>query len=180
MSLWDKTSKLPQYLSRADKRNVIATNQGFVRRVKSGTRSKDELLVAIHGLANSTNFGTPKVTDVWHMASTVSTNTTVNTYISFSEPLAWSAGRIKVTVANTAGGNNIIARSVDTTVRGSNNTLMIRWKPAVAGTYKIQAQTVANATATAITLKSTNTGAENASLVVSGTVSNTSGTVIVS
>ena len=179
MSIWNKTTNLPQNLSRPDKRNVIVTNEGFIRRIKSGTRSKDELLVPINGLANSTNFGTPKPTDMWHSASSVVVNTYVNTYISYSEPLNWVAGKVKMTVANTAGGNNMVARSANTFVHGSNNTVMFRWRPTVAGTYKVQAQTVANSTATAVNLKSTNSGGEAASLVITGLTSNTTGTISV-
>jgi len=179
MALWNKTTFLPKNLKGKEKRNVIVTNKGFVRRIKSGTRSKDEILIPLAQLSNTSNFNTAKVTDMWHSTRSTVNGSFVNTYISFSEPMKWAAGNVKITVANTAGGNNMIARSTATTVRGANNTLMVRWKAAGVGTFKIQSQTVANSTATAISLKSTNTGARNVVLVINGPISNNAGSVTV-
>lgn len=179
MALWNRTTNMPKNLKGKEKRNVIITAKGFVRRIKSGTRSKDEILVPLNNLSNTTSFNTPKMTDMWHSRTTVAAGAFVNTYISYSEPIKWAAGNVKITVANTAAGNNMIARSTATTIRGSNNTIMVRWLAPSAGTYKIQSQTIANSTATAINLKSTNTGARNAVLVINGPISNTAGTVTV-
>ena len=48
-----------------------------------------------------------------------------------------------------------------------------------AGSYKIQAQSVINATAAAANLVSLNAGSESANLVITGAVSNTVGTIVI-
>jgi hypothetical protein len=266
MTLWNKTATLPKYLTRADKRNVVVTKIGFVRRfvrtnVFNNTSIKDETLEAIGGLANSSNFGSPKITDVWHTvsasplaavrtlvekrtltsgtvaktggvsntlvngtgtafttqlpagtrfkinqtyhtvvsvanttrmtitpATTATANVavridtpTVNTYISFSEPVSQSglAGKTKMNIANTVSGNTMVARTANVSVFSTHH-LLYRWRPITLGTYKVQAQTIANSTATAANTRSTNGGTEAVSLVISAAVSNTNGTFVYS
>ena len=93
------------------------------------------------------------------------------TVASFAEP-----GGTKLLLANVAGGNTM--RSVagttrsNTSIINANNTLVFRFKPGVAGFYKVEAQTLANASATAISLKSYNTNA-SANLVLTGAAANT-------
>jgi hypothetical protein len=186
MSLYNKSTNLPKYLSAAEKRNVVVTDAGFVRRTaytdqNGHARVKDEILATISGLANTTNWGTAGITDLWHSVSTIAHSTVaVNTWVSFSEPISSSglSGKLKLTVANTAGGNNMVAYS-DGIVYGGNK-LVFRWKPGVAGTYKVQAQTAANASATSANVRSTNSGTEVVGKVVSGVSSNTAGSVTVS
>jgi hypothetical protein len=170
MSLWDKNSKKPVNYPRQYKRNIVATDIGFVRRVTKGSRVIDELLVPIPGLANSSNFGSPNIDDVWHSSVSAATNSVVNTWISFDEPVT-SLTKLKINVANTAGGAAMTATAANT-VYGTNK-ILFQWTPTVAGTYKIQAQTVANGSSLAVNVKSRNAGTENASLVISGPVSNT-------
>ncbi len=182
MALWDKTSTLPKSLNREQKRNVVATEQGFVRKhaytdADGSKRNREEVLVALQGVANSSNFGLPSVTDVWHSVDTAVINTPITTYVSYDEPL-FVSGAAKVNVANTVGGSAKVAVAPATMIN-ANNTLSFVWTPTVAGTYKVQAQTIANNSATAINLRSTNTGNEAATLVISGTASNTAGLVIV-
>lgn len=188
MTLWNKTGKLPQDLNRAEKRNVVATAEGYVRRqvktdVNNNVRIIDQVLVAIGGLANSSNMGSPSITDVWHVPATIAAGNaaSVVTYVSFDEPVKFdgASGTIAMTIANTAGGATVTAVS-NTSVAGSNNTIAFTWIAETAGTYKVQAQTLANSSSTAVALKSLNAGNEAASLVVSGTVSNTSGDFIAS
>ena len=195
MSLWDKTSKVPSNLTRAEKRNVIVTDVGFVRRdkyvdVHGNLRRKDVLLVPIGGLANSTNFGMPTVTDMYFGTNPNTTVTTgvvnqpVSVTVVYDEHVFHSgvAGSLKMTVANTVGGASTytaVHTANATSVNGADNQLTFTFTPSVAGTYKIQAQTIANSTATAANLVSRSTGNEVASLVVSPTVSNTCGLIVV-
>lgn len=174
MSLWNKTSKFPSNYPRQYKRNLVVTDYGFVRRITKGSRNIDEMLIPIPGLANSTNFGSPTIMDVWHNATSSATNVVVNTWVSFDEPVI-STRALKLSVANTAGGAAYTATAANT-VYGTNK-ILFQWTPTVPGTYKIQAQTISNATSLAVNVKSRNTGNENASLVISGAVSNT-GSVI--
>jgi len=175
MTLWNKTNTPPSWFNRKTKRNLILTSIGWVRRQVKGSRRINEIIVPFNNSAN--NAGRPVITDLWHSVSTLSVNTTVNTWMSFSQPIS-STSALKITVANTAGGNTIVARA-NTSVYGTNK-LLFRWKPAVTGTYKVQAQTIANATATASNVRSTNTGNTVCLRVITGTVSNTGGSLIVS
>lgn len=94
MPIWNKTGTKPQDLKdRAEKRNVIATDIGWVRRINftdvhSNARTKEELLVAISGLANSTNMGFPDVDDVFFQNGPF-TGEDVLVGVAFNEPVAF-------------------------------------------------------------------------------------------
>jgi hypothetical protein len=105
-----------------------------------------------------------------------------------NEPVKHSgaAGSLQITVANTAGGNNALVATAsavnsNTGITNANNTLVFTLPVTAgdAGSYKIQAQSVINATATAANLVSLNTGSESANLVITGAVSNTVGTIVI-
>src|SRR5690606_36800403 len=119
MPIWDKTTNQPKHLNRAEKRNVIATDVGWVRRkvktdVEGNVRVQDEVLVAISGLANSTNMGAPDIIDIWHSTTEITANTEyVDTYVAFNEPVR-STTALKIAVANTAGGAAVNAISNST------------------------------------------------------------------
>lgn len=189
MSSWDKTSKLPSHLPRAEKRSVIATDRGFVRRQKytdvhSNVRIKDELLVPIDGLANSSNFGAPNISDVWFSSDTATANTEVTVNVTFDEPVNHSglSGSIKMAIANTAAGASglvAIHTSNATSITGSSNQLSFSFVPTVVGSYSVSAQTLANVSATAINLRSLNTGTEAATLTVNTAIAATVGTLTV-
>jgi hypothetical protein len=102
--------------------------------------------------------------------------------VSFIGATLVPSGTIKLLLSNTAGGNSM--RMVSNNVSGTglinaNNTVVFKFVPAVAGTYKIAAQTMANSSATALVFKSRNTGAASANLVLTGAVSNVAGTFTV-
>lgn len=182
MALWDKTGSLPKNLNREQKRNVVATDVGFVRKISytaadGSARKQNEMLVPVRGVANSTNFGAPTIVDVWHSVDTAVINTPIQTFVSYDEPLTIGGG-VKLNVANTAGGSAKVATSPATLIN-AENTLAFTWTPTVAGLYKVQAQTMANSSATAINLLSSNAGTEVAPLIITGPVSNTAGMVIV-
>ena len=192
------------------KRNVVATNQGWVRRRninKDGANSqRDEILVAANpgisndGYANVAYLGFPEITQIY--LSTNSTggnalvrNGTANLYVVFNEPVRHKGGTgfIRLTLSNTAGGNNLIATAnakastSSTDIINANNTLVFRFKPAVAGTYKVGAQTLAfgnsagstGFTANLVSLNISTNGAEAANSVIAGSVSNNFGTFTV-
>lgn len=176
MSLWDKSGQPPKWLNRAEKRNLVLTSIGWVRKLVRGTRTRSEIYVPLNNAANAA--GRPVITDVWHSGATFSAggSPVVNTWISFSQPIS-STSALKITVANTAGGA-VKTANANTTVYGSNK-LLFRWTANAAGTYKVQAQTIANGSATAANIRSTNAGNTVSLRVISGTVSNTSGTITV-
>lgn len=181
MPIWNKTNKKPTSFTRQQRRNIMATDQGWVSRRRyvdqhGRTRTKEVMLVPINGLANSTFMGSPDIDDLWFSRTAVTTGTVVNTWISFNEPIT-STSPMRLTVANTAGGA-VRTATANTTVYGTNK-LLFRWTPTVAGTYKVQAQNIVNSTLTATNIRSANSGTEPVSLVISGPVSNTGGLVIV-
>jgi hypothetical protein len=181
----------------ASKRNVIATNKGWIRRQIKRTdgnapRLVDEVLVAAHpgsgdagGYANS-YLGFPDIAQIYTDATSYSFGDTTYVYVVFNEPI-WHrapAGNLRITIANTAGGNSnfkAVATAVNsnTGIVNANNTLVFSFASTTAGdvgTYKINAQSIINATSTVANLVSLNTGNEAANLVITGAVSNTLGT----
>jgi hypothetical protein len=184
----------------ASKRNVIATEKGWVRRQIKRTdgnppRIIDEVLVAAHpgggtgavasGYANSSHLGFPDIAQVYTSASSFSkaVSNTISIYVVFNEPIAHggSAGDLKLPVANTAGGNNALvavatAVNSNTGIVNANNTLVFEFTTISdddVGTYSVGAGAITNATATAVDVYSLNTGGESANLVITGAVSNT-------
>ncbi len=192
------------------KRNVIATNQGWVRRRninKDGANSqRDEILVAANpgisndGYANVAYLGFPEITHMYISSNSTGGNAlvrsgTANLYIVFNEPVHHKGGEngfIRLRIANTAGGNTVIATAnakastSATDIINANNTLVFRFKPGTAGTYKINANTLSFGdaaggayTSNLVSLNITTVGSESANLVISGSVSNNFGTFTV-
>jgi hypothetical protein len=190
------------------KRNVIATNIGWVRRQNKTTdgnaRTIDEPLVPAvpgsgngnsTGYANSTYLGFPDVAQFYLANSTVdyftssqlsaiTSNTTTKVHVVFNEPIAHgaSAGSVKVLLeavsgkATNAGYTaNGTATATNSDIINANNTLVFTFTDLIDGVYKIPAQTLVNATATALDIYSLNVGGESANLVITGAVSNTLG-----
>jgi hypothetical protein len=187
----------------SSKRNVIATEKGWIRRTHKNTdgnqRQIDEVLVAAHpGSAGATGgysgiayLGFPDIAQVYLDSTSISAaygGGNVSVYVVMNEPVKHSgaAGSLQITVANTAGGNSSLVATAtavnsNTGITNANNTLVFTLPVTAgdAGSYKIQAQSVINATATAANLVSLNTGSESANLVITGAVSNTVGTIVI-
>ena len=187
----------------SSKRNVIATEKGWIRRTHKNTdgnqRQIDEVLVAAHpGSAGATGgysgiayLGFPDIAQVYLNSTSISAayvGENVSVYVVMNEPVKHSgaAGSLQITVANTAGGNSSLVATAtavnsNTGITNANNTLVFTLPVTAgdAGSYKIQAQSVINATATAANLVSLNTGSESANLVITGAVSNTVGTIVI-
>lgn len=185
----------------AEKRNVIATSAGWVRRVyKTDThgnvRQQEQVLVSANpgsGLdyTSNTHLGNPDVVQMYVKLNAngyMSANATnANLYVVFNCPISWKASGnlVSITVANTISGNNAVARFANSSAQGritnANNTLIFRLPKlqgnissgtAATATYKINAQIIS---VTGNPLHnpddSTNPGAF-ANLVISGVVSN--------
>jgi hypothetical protein len=189
MSLWNKSGKKPSDLSLVDKRNVIATKDGWVRRlvytdVHGNKRQKDVTLVALGNLDKAVTMGNPDISQVYVANSTGGTSLKRNqlnhVYVVFTEAvsISTSPAPFRMTVANTAGGNNVIATSNTNklSIANANNTLDFRFKVATAGTYKIQAQNISNTAATKVYSISGTGISETVNANISATVSNTNGT----
>jgi hypothetical protein len=187
----------------SSKRNVIATDKGWIRRTHKNTdgnqRQIDEVLVAAHpGSAGATGgysgiayLGFPDIAQVYLNSTSISAaygGENVSVYVVMNEPVKHSgaAGSLQITVANTAGGNSSLVATAtavnsNTGITNANNTLVFTLPVTAgdAGSYKIQAQTVINATSAAANLVSLNAGSESANLVITGAVSNTVGTIVI-
>jgi hypothetical protein len=191
------------------KRNVIATREGWVRRTnvtKDGANSqRDEILVSANpgilsdGYANVAHLGFAEISQLYISSNStggraLQRNATANLYVVFNEPVRHRGGSgfIRLRLANTVGGNTLIAtanaRSTTsrTDIINANNTLVFRFVPAVAGTYKVNANTLAFAsasggafTANLISAVLSTNGGELANTVLTGSVSNNFGTFTV-
>ena len=196
-----------------NKRNVIVTDKGWVRRehrlmngggASSVTRQIDEILVAAGGKAgpagadatpSTGGMGFPDIGEVFIANSTVNDVTSIaalyggggsahQLVVVFNEPVkhAGNAGTMKLTFANTAGGNNAVIATAaignaNTHIKGANNQVVFTFTPTAgdAGTYKVPigATAIINATSLAANLVSLNAGFEAANDFITSAVSNT-------
>lgn len=140
------------------KRNVIATNKGWVRRThkknagSATTRQIDEILVAANpgtstGYAGAGYLGFPDIAQIYMQNSSSDSVTTIAALdgaggsehqicVVFNEPVKFNSSvKAKVVLANTAGGNNSIAAvttsavNSNTNIINANNTLVFRFTP---------------------------------------------------
>ncbi len=178
MPLWtaNTTVKFPTYLNRQEKRNVIMTDIGYVRRLNKGTRRIDELLVDITGLA--TKAGAPKIHDIHFSRVTANVSDPITVNVVFTHPVKFNAGSgdIKLTVTNEKVGATtpsvtatVVANASN--IRVANNTLAFTFTPTETGTFTVLGQTAANVNATAINFTSATSSNTAASLVISPSVS---------
>jgi len=182
----------------SSKRNVIATNKGWIRRtIKTNeggpVRIIDEPLVPANpgtadGYANTAYLGFADIAQIYMTSTTVAPGAT-SVYVVFNEPVKHEgdAGDLILHLANTVSGNTekrlvATADNSNTGIINANNTLKfnVTFVAGDAGSYKVLAasNTIINATATAANLVSLNTYT-SANLVVTGAVSNTLGTITV-
>lgn len=186
---------------RAEKRNVIITSAGWVRRenrasVHGGTRKIEQTLIAANpGKPNmdyaSNNYTwKPNVIDMYVKLNAngyISANvSTANLYVVFDTPITFraSGNLCNINVANTAGGNHAVAKFANTVIQGrivnANNTLVFRL-PKLQGragvgllvaTYRVNAQSI-SVTGGGNPLYNPDKGITmNANLVITGAVSN--------
>jgi len=153
----------------ASKRNVIGTDLGWVRRVNytdthGNSRKKEEVIVAAHPGGGSNTYagplhlGFPDISQVYvtlNANNVVSANTSALVHVVFNQPVQVkpSSNVMSITVANTAGGNNINAYLLAQGAAGNtginaNNTLIFT-TPAIqggtgsaVGTYKVESQSI--------------------------------------
>ena len=153
----------------ASKRNVIGTDLGWVRLVNytdthGNARKKEEVIVAAHPGGGSNTYagplhlGFPDISQVYvtlNANNVVSANTSALVHVVFNQPVQVkpSSNVMSITVANTAGGNNINAYLLAQGAAGNtginaNNTLIFT-TPAIqggtgsaVGTYKVESQSI--------------------------------------
>jgi hypothetical protein len=152
--------------SYANKRNVIATSAGWVRRtnrVSDGNqRQFDEVLVAANpgggfNYSSNTYLGKPDIVEIFvklNANGVISANASgANLYVVFNMPVHKrpSGNLMSISIANTAGGNNAVARITAASAARANvaNNVMIFTLPAMRGgvgsakaTYHVNAQSI--------------------------------------
>jgi hypothetical protein len=150
----------------ANKRNVIATSAGWVRRqnkrdTHGSNRQLDEVLVAANpggGFSYTANtyLGRPDICEIFiklNANNVISANVSANLYIVFNMPvhLRASSNGLTINIANTAGGNHGIARITASAAARANvaNNVMVFTMPKLQGragslkaTYHINAQSI--------------------------------------
>ena len=153
----------------ANKRNVIATSKGWVRRINrtsdGNQRQFDEVLVAANpGLGSGTGWsytsntylGRPDIAEIYvklNANNVISANVSANLYVVFNMPvhLRASSNALTISIANTSGGNHGVARIVASAAARANvaNNVMVFTMPKLQGragslkaTYHINAQSI--------------------------------------
>ena len=178
----------------ASKRNVIATNVGWVRRQNKtdnlgNKRTLNEVLVAAHpgsGLAYNSNTY-PGKADIAQMyvklnsSGYITANVSANLYVVFNSPVKFknSGNAMSINIANTIGGNHAVARftaQTSSNLIGANNTLIFTMPKLQGGagsakaTYHINAQAITVAGNPLYNPEQTTT--HSANLTITGAVAN--------
>jgi hypothetical protein len=184
------------------KRNIIATKNGWVRReirvmpvsVENTTRIIDQEVVDANpgygfDYTANTYLGNPDIAQIYVKLNAngfVSANVSANLYVVFNTPISIKASgnALSITISNTAAGNSGVARFLNTgSIVNANNTLVFKMpklqgnthtgnSTTMTATYKIGAQTI---TVTGNPLYNPDDGAVAgafANLVITGAVSN--------
>jgi hypothetical protein len=150
----------------ANKRNVIATSAGWVRRqnkrdTHGSNRQIDEVLVAANpggGFSYTANtyLGRPDICEIFvklNANNVISANVSANLYVVFNMPvhLRASSNGLTINISNTSGGNHGIARITASAAARANvaNNVMVFTMPKLQGrtgslkaTYHINAQSI--------------------------------------
>ena len=145
--------------SLVSKRNVIATDKGWIRRLQftdsSGNlRTKDDVLVAAHpgldvqgGYTNTAYLASPDITIMQLQANTAtgvgafSNTTPMTVWVSFNEPV-YSTANVTITIESRDGATtfpllsnttNAVGSSAKILSPGANNTLVFTGTPDLNG-----------------------------------------------
>jgi len=153
-------------MQNANKRNVIATTAGWVRRANrtdthGNIRQVDEILVAANpgsgfSYTSNTYLGRPDIVEIYvklNANNVISANVSANLYVVFNMPvhLRASSNALTINIANTVAGNHGVARIVASAAARANvaNNVMVFTMPKLRGgtgsvkaTYHINAQSI--------------------------------------
>jgi hypothetical protein len=146
----------------AHKRNVIATEKGWVRRINrtsdGNNRQIDEVLIAAHpgggySYTSNTYLGKPDIAEIFvklNANNVISANVSANLYVVFNMPVAFKASgnTLSIRLANTSGGNTGVAYYLGGRANTANNVLVFSM-PKLQGragslkaTYHVNAQSI--------------------------------------
>ena len=181
-------------IQNANKRNVIATSAGWVRRqnrtdTHGNIRQIDEILVAANpgagfSYTSNTHLGRPDICEIFvktNANNVISANVSANLYVVFNMPvhLRASSNALAITISNTVGGNSGVARINASAAARANvaNNVLVFTMPKLQGgtgsvkaTYKINGQSISVTGNPLYNPEQTTTHAAN--LVITGAVSN--------
>jgi hypothetical protein len=152
----------------ANKRNVIATSAGWVRRINrtsdGNQRQFDEVLVAAAPgggfyYTSNTHLGKPDIVEIYvklNANGVISANVSSNLYVVFNMPVHKrpSGNLMSISIANTISGNHALARIAAATAARANvaNNVMVYTMPKLqagvpgsgknSATYHVNAQSI--------------------------------------
>ena len=155
----------------ASKRNVILTNQGWVRRLNTqdlngNRRKREEIIVAAHpadgnantGYLSNTHAGFPDVQQIYLTTAANVEHTTVlsngnisitggaaavHVHAVFNEPVVSVNAATIIATATGSGSNETFTSVPSEGAHGANNIIVFKSDGTVAvGTYQIKAQTI--------------------------------------
>lgn len=155
----------------SEKRNVILTDKGYVRRIVKPGRVIDEILVASdHTTVQKAANTAPKIVEVFADKASYTTNTAGIITVVYNQPVkfAGGSGNVALAISNTNAGaaTTAVAAANNSLVSGGNNMLSFTFTTGPAGTYKINPQTLTNATAAAVNITSKNVSNATANLQI--------------
>jgi len=181
-------------IQNANKRNVIATRTGWVRRqnrtdTHGNIRQIDEVLIAANpgsgfSYTSNTFLGRPDICEIFvktNANNVISANVSANLYVVFNMPvhLRASSNALSISIANTSGGNHAVARIAASAAARANvaNNVLVFTMPKLQGrtgslksTYRVNAQSILVTGNPLYNPEQTTTHAAN--LVITGAVSN--------
>jgi len=181
MARWSLDGTKPDWFPSDKQRYIVATDEGWVYEYRytdalGNTKVHREVLVSIPGLGDSVDMGAPSISEIYLAnstgGSTLKAGQTITVGVVYDEPLSGSASGWTLAIANTAGGNNNVSATANSTIANANNTLIFSFSANTAGTFKIQSQTIAN---TSDAVKSINANNESVSRTIGDSISNTYG-----
>lgn len=139
----------------ASKRNIIATEKGWVRRVTytdvhNNQRVKEEVVVAANpavtgafdGYANSAFLGFPDVSVITLSDGPYTVGTEMFIYVSFNEAISNTSLTAPTLDVSNTEGPSVTTLTGNTSILEADNTLVFSFTPDKAGTFEIGAQTL--------------------------------------
>lgn len=139
----------------ASKRNIIATEKGWVRRVTytdthGDSRVKEEVVVAANpavtgafdGYANSAFLGFPDVSVITLSDGPYTVGTEMFIFVSFNEAISNTSLTAPTLEVSNTEGPSVTVLTGNTSILEADNTLVFSFTPDKAGTFEIGNQTI--------------------------------------
>lgn len=189
MPLWSKgdtntASGGPQFLKGSRfEQEIMATDNGWVREKRytdmhGNKRVKQEMLVPIRGLANSTNLGTATISSVKFTRKTGAKGSTITVHVGYNERVLVNSGTptLALLAANTS--NNAVPSTITTSYASGSNTNVLVFTTTSysnAAVYTLKSATIGSGsgivdavagTAADLTIPSAMTGSANSAIGV--------------